>query len=278
MPHYHYGDRPQIRFGGGLTPMVKRLIIANVVVFIISQILLGSAASRQFINFFGLVPASVFRQLMFWQFFTYMFLHGGLWHILINMFMLWMFGGDLERKWGGKRFLRYYFITGIGAGFIHYLSAMNSPIPTIGASGAIFGILVAFGMTFPERIVTLLVFFVFPVSMKAKHLVMIFALIQIFAYFAYGEAEGVARFAHLGGMLIGYIYLKAGKKGDYGELPSWFNLVFRISQWRIRQRAKQREAREKEEDLDAILDKISRQGMESLTLREKRTLQRKSRS
>ncbi len=273
MPYY-YGDRPQIGFGGGLTPVVKRLIIANVAVFIF-QIMLGNAASRQFINFFGLVPASVFRQLMLWQFFTYMFLHGGLWHILINMFVLWMFGSDLERKWGGKKFLRYYFITGIGAGFIHYFSAINSSIPTIGASGAIFGILVAFGMTFPERIVTLLIFFVFPVSMKAKHLVMLFALIQIFAYFAYGEAEGVARFAHLGGMLIGYLYLKAGRRG-YGEFPSWPNLIFRISQWRIRQRAKQREEREKEENIDAILDKISRQGMESLTQREKRILQRKS--
>ena len=276
MPYYHYGDRPQMRFGGGLTPMVKRLIIANVAVFIF-QIMLGNASSHAFINFFGLVPASVFRQLRFWQFFTYMFLHGGLWHILINMFVLWMFGSDLEREWGGRKFLRYYFITGIGAGFIHYLSAINSPIPVIGASGAIFGVLVAFGMTFPERIVTLLIFFVFPVSMKAKHLVMLFAVIQLLAYLAYGEAEGVARFAHLGGMLIGYLYLKAGR-GGYGELPSWSNLVFRISQWRVRQRARQREAREKEEDIDAILDKISRQGMESLTQREKRILQRKSRT
>lgn len=274
MPHYYYGDRPQIHFGGGLTPMIKRLIIANVAVFIF-QIMLGSTFSRQFINLFGLVPALAFRKLMLWQFFTYMFLHGGLGHIFFNMFVLWMFGGELERKWGEKKFLRYYLITGIGAGFIYYLSAPNSPSPTIGASGAIFGILVAFAMTFPERIITLLVFFIFPISMKAKHLVMLFAVIELLSYLSYGKAEGIARFAHLGGMLIGYLYLKAGR-GDYGELPSWSNLSFRISQWRIRQRAKQREAREKEEDIDAILDKISRQGMGGLTRRERKTLQRKS--
>jgi len=275
MPSYYYGDRPQMRFGGGvLTPMVKRLIIANVAVFVF-QLMLGGTASRRFIELFGLVPVFAVRKLMFWQFFTYMFLHGGFWHILFNMFVLWMFGGDLERKWGEKQFLRYYLITGIGAGFIYYLSALNSSIPTIGASGAIFGILVAFGMTFPERIVTLLIFFVFPVSMKAKHLVMLFAALEFFLYLSPGSTVGVARFAHLGGMLVGYLYLKTGRRG-YGELPGLSDLSFRISQWRIRQRAKQREAREKEEDIDAILDKISRRGVGSLTLRERRTLQRKS--
>jgi len=250
-----------MRFGGELTPMVKRLIIANAAVFIF-QIMLGSSA-RRFSELFGLVPSSVFHKLMFWQFFTYMFLHGGLGHILINMFVLWMFGGDLEREWGEKKFLRYYLITGVGAGFIYYLSAVNSDIPTIGASGAIFGVLVAFGMTFPERIVTLLIFFVVPLRIKAKHLVMLFAGIELLSSLSYGKSDGIARFAHLGGI-------------GYGKMPSWSNLIFQISQWRIRQRAKQREARWKEEDIDAILDKISRQGMGSLTGREKRTLQRKS--
>lgn len=258
--------------------MVKRLIIANVAVFIL-QIMLGSTSSRQsqFINFLGLVPAFVFRKLMFWQFFTYMFLHSPIYlrHILMNMFLLWMFGSDLEREWGGRKFLQYYLITGIGAGFMYYLSAVNSGIPTIGASGAIFGILVAFGMTFPERIVTLLVFFVFPVSMKAKHLVMLFAVIELLLYISSGSAGGVARFAHLGGMLIGYLYLRRERRG-YGGTPWWSDLSFRISQGRIRQRAKQREAREKEEDIDAILDKIARRGMGSLTWRERRILQRKS--
>jgi len=254
--------------------MVKRLIIINTVVFIF-QIVLGRTAYRQFISIFGLVPASVSHKLMFWQFFTYMFLHGGFGHLLINMFVLWMFGSDLEREWGEKKFLRYYLITGIGAGFIYYLSAINSVIPTIGASGAVFGILVAFGMTFPERTITLLVFFVIPVSMKAKRLVMLFAGIELLSYLSYGQAEGIARFAHLGGMLVGYLYLKVVMRG-YGRLPSWSDLLFRISQWRIRQRAKQREMREEEEDIDAILDKISRQGMGSLTWRERKILQRKS--
>lgn len=211
MPYYYYGDRPQIGFGGGLTPMVKKLIIANIAIFIF-QIMLGSAPSRQFINLFGLVPAFVFRELRLWQFFTYMFLHGGLWHIIFNMFVLWMFGSDLEKEWGERRFLHYYLITGMGAGFVYYLSALNSPIPTIGASGAIFGILVAFGMTFPEKIITLLIFFVFPVSMRAKHLVILFAVIELLLHLSPGSARGVARFAHLGGMLVGYLYLKMGRK------------------------------------------------------------------
>ncbi len=275
VPYYYSGERPQMRFGGGgLTPMVKRLIIANVVVFIF-QIVLGSTASRQFTGLFGLVPAFVIRKLMFWQFFTYMFLHGGIGHIAINMFVLWMFGCDLEREWGEKKFLHYYLITGIGAGFVYYLSAVNSGIPTIGASGAIFGVLVAFGMTFPERVITLLFFFIFPVNMKAKHLVILVAGVEFLSYLSYGKADGIARFAHLGGMLVGYLYLKTGRRGS-GEIPSWSNLSFQLSQWRIRQRAKQREAREKEEDIDAILDKISRRGMGSLTPGEKRILRRKS--
>ena len=198
-----------------------------------------------------------------------MFLHGGLGHILINMFILWMFGSELERVWGERKFLQYYLITGIGAGFTYYLSAVNSGIPTIGASGAIFGVLVAFGMTFPERII--LVFLILP--MKAKHAVMLFAGLELWDYLSRGSADGIARFAHLGGMLVGYLYLKVGK-GDYGGMPSWADLTFRISQWRIRQRAMRKES--KEEDIDAILDKVSRRGMGSLTRRERRILRGKS--
>lgn len=270
MPYY-YGERPGVRFGGGgMPPVVKQLIMINVAVFMF-QLILGSA-EPQFKRWLGLVPALVSHKFTIWQFFTYMFLHGSIGHIFINMFVLWMFGSELEREWGSKSFLRYYFITGIGAGFIYYLSAFNSPAPTIGASGAIFGLLVAFGMMFPNRIV--LVSLIFP--MKAKHAVILFAGIELYSYLQHGTAEGIARFAHLGGMLIGYLYLKHNQGGRFGGIPLLGDIVFRFSQWIIRQRAKKQESTGREPTVDEILDKISRQGMESLTEKEKKILGRRS--
>lgn len=267
MPYYSQ-ENPQMRFGPTLPPVIKRLIIANIAIFVFQQIL-----GESLLGLLGLVPKLAVSKLMFWQFFTYMFLHGGLWHLLINMFILWMFGSDLERKWGGRKFLHFYFTCGIGAGIIYYLSALKSLIPTIGASGAIFGILAAFGMTFPERMVTLLLFFFFPVNMKAKHLVLLFAVIELLALPA-GEGK-IAHFAHLGGMLVGYLYLKLG--GGYGKFPTLDEPLFRLQQWRVRQQSSSKPTYE-EKDIDAILDKISRQGLGSLTSEERKILRRKSRN
>jgi membrane associated rhomboid family serine protease len=185
---------------GGLTPVVKKLIIINVVVFCLQLIF---DTNLGFTRIFGLVPASLFGKLMLWQVFTYMFLHGGVIHLAFNMFALWMFGLDIERRWGSRRFLFYYLFTGVGAGIITYLSSINSMVPNIGASGAIFGILVAYGMMFPYR--TILVSFIFP--MKARNVVILFAVLEFFASFAH-TPDGIGHFAHLGGMLFGYLYLK----------------------------------------------------------------------
>ncbi|MCD5390692.1 rhomboid family intramembrane serine protease [candidate division NPL-UPA2 bacterium] len=274
MSYYYGGERPYIRFGPSLTRAVKSLILINAGVFLLQLILKFSDLERGFTHFFGLVPVLVSEKSMLWQFFTYMFLHGGLFHILFNMLTLWMFGSDLEREWGRKEFLRYYFITGVGAGILYYFSAMRSAIPAIGASGAIFGVLVAYALTFPERRITLFLFFILPVTMKARHLILFFGGLQLLALLHYGRTSGIAHFAHLGGMLVGYLYLRGWRRTGYG-LSGWTaDLRFRLSQSLIRRRAKRRE--DLEEDVDSILDKISREGMRSLTRRERRILQRKS--
>jgi membrane associated rhomboid family serine protease len=142
---------------------VKALIAVNIAVFVL-QILSRLLGSNAIVLYFGLVPARVTEDLMLWQFVTYMFLHGGVFHIFFNMLTLFMFGNDLERYWGTRRFLNYYFITGIGAGLCSWIVAMHSESVIIGASGAIYGLLLAYGVTYPNRIVYLN--FLLPVKVK----------------------------------------------------------------------------------------------------------------
>jgi membrane associated rhomboid family serine protease len=188
------------RFGGGsLPPMVKYLLIANGGVFLL-QLMLPPAFTRTL----ALVPYDISHSFHIWQFFTYMFLHGGFFHIAFNMFALWMFGSDIEREWGGREFLKFYLLCGVGAGVINFLLTMNSPVPVIGASGAIYGVLVAYAMMYPNRMIY--IYFLFPI--KVKYLVIGFAAIEFIS--SWNRAgDGVAHFAHLGGMLIGYLYLKS---------------------------------------------------------------------
>jgi len=198
----YYSKATRVFFGGPVTRTVKLLIAINVGVFLIQSIthLLGS----NFIDaYFGLVPAFVTHDYMIWQLVTYMFLHGGVFHIFFNMLTLFMFGNDLERYWGTSRFLNYYLITGIGAGLCSWLVAVNSPTITIGASGAIYGLLLAYGMLYPNRIVYLN--FLLPV--KVKWLVIIMGAIAFFSSIS-GSESGVANIAHLGGMLVGFLFLR----------------------------------------------------------------------
>jgi len=264
----HYGYR-SLSFGPGrITKAVKYLLLANVGVFFL-ELLWGA----ELIYIFGLTPALV-KKGFIWQIFTYMFLHGGLFHILFNMFVLWMFGCDIERAWGTKEFLKYYFITGVGAGFFTFFLSFNSHIPTIGASGAIFGILVAFAMMFPDRPVYL--YFLFPI--KAKYLVVFFAVIEFFASFRH-TSDGIGHFAHLGGMVIGYIYIKS----DW-RIYSFFRLsryLGYLRELRYRHRMKMiNKKREKDrrllERVDQILDKINQVGFDNLTKEEKKTLEEAS--
>ena len=126
---------------------VKLLLIINIIVFVLIE--LSGKRSTLFLSF-GLVPSMVWSQLKIWQIITYSFIHGGFFHIFFNMFVLWMFGKDLENQWGTKDFLIYYFVCGMGAGFITVLFGINSIIPVVGASGAIYGLLVAYGFTYPN--------------------------------------------------------------------------------------------------------------------------------
>jgi len=183
---------------------VKWLLIVNVGMF-----LLSSLAGSQFRNDFlllGLTPKLVVNQFPYfvWQLFTYMFLHGGISHLLFNMLALWMFGTMLERDWGTRRFLKYFFLCGIGAGLcdVAVNTLLDRNTTTIGASGGIYGLLLAFGVLYPNQ--TVLMNFLFPI--KAKYLVMIYGAIALFS--AFGANSGVSNIAHLGGMAFGYAYLK----------------------------------------------------------------------
>ena len=252
--------RPRYGFGGMLTPMVKSLLIINIIVFLMEYITGGT----EIIYFFGLVPRLIVQRFYIWQFVTYMFLHGGLWHLFLNMFILWMFGSEIERYWGSRAFLKYYFITGVGAGLLSWLTALGSVTPTIGASGAVYGILVAYGMMFPNRPIYL--YFLLPI--KAKHFVIFLVVMELMA--SRGQASsGIAHFAHLGGMLFGYLYLKRER------------LVFlardffrgRRSKRRVENKGREEQDGDMERKVDEILQKISREGRESLTQEEKDLLE-----
>lgn len=206
-----YSNSTGVLFGGPVTRTVKLLIIANVAVFII-QMIARALGSNSFIAYFGLIPAAVTEDLRVWQFVTYMFLHGGVFHIFFNMLTLFMFGNELERHWGTSRFLNYYALTGVGAGVCSWLVAMHSNTVIIGASGAIYGLLLAYGMLYPNRIVYLN--FLLPV--KVKWLVLIMGVMAFFSSVTGGE-PGVAHIAHLGGMLVGFVFLKSRDwVGQYG--------------------------------------------------------------
>jgi len=202
-------------FGGPITRTVKALISINIGVFVL-QFLASHLLDTNFIDvYFGLVPNSVTEHLMLWQFVTYMFLHGGFFHIFFNMLTLFMFGNEMERYWGTPRFLNYYFVTGIGAGLCSWVVAPHSTAVVIGASGAIYGLLLAYGLAYPNRIVY--VNFLLPI--KVKWLVLIMGAMAFLSSLG-GAESGVANIAHLGGMVIGYLFLR-GK--DWYDKYHYFN-------------------------------------------------------
>jgi membrane associated rhomboid family serine protease len=184
-------------FGYGLPPMIKKLMIVMGAVFIVQT------QVSQYIDInLGLVPFLVWQKYYLWQLATYIFLHGGMSHLLFNLLALWMFGGELENYWGSKRFLFYFFFCGIGAAIFTVAITPYQNFPIIGASGAIFGILLAYGWTFPNR--PIYIYFLFPIP--AKYLVIIYGLIEFFAS-AEGARGGVAHITHLGGLFFGLIYM-----------------------------------------------------------------------
>ena len=183
---------------GGMPPGIKNIIFINAIIFIM-QILNQSLEQVIFRNF-ALIPPEIIYHFKIWQLVTYMFLHGGFWHVFFNMFILWMFGSELEREWGTKEFLKYYFITGIGAGIFNLLL---SNAATIGASGAVYGVMLAYALRYPDRMVY--IYFLFPV--KVKYLMAFLVLVSFFSTFG-SSGDGIAHAAHLGGIVVGFAYLK----------------------------------------------------------------------
>ena len=223
MPYYR---QVGYSFGPPLTRMVKQLIIIMSAVFVVTNVIgaIPIETARLYLSaypraYLGLIPWLVIHYFFVWQLFTYLFLHGGWFHIIFNLFALWMFGSDLEAQWGSNKFLFYFFLTGVGAGLFCVVLEPSSRIPTIGCSGAIFGLLLAYGMLFPDRPIYLYMI----VPIKAKWFVVIMGVIEFVA--SYSDAtSGVSHIAHLGGMLFGFLYLRGP------HLPS--RLPRRYQEWR----------------------------------------------
>lgn len=209
-----YGYRFQWR--GLLPPAIKTLLIACTAVFAVQTILKLTSPGDYlwFRNYFGLVPFAVVRGYAY-QLVTYIFLHEGIWHLLINLLVLWMFGKDLELTWGARRFYFYFFLCGIGAGVIdvavkavlfYGFRSGTMDVATIGASGAIFGVLLAMAILFPHQQVWLIPF---PISLPMRTYVLIMGAIE-FYFTLTSPGDGVSHVCHLGGMAVGYLYLRRG--------------------------------------------------------------------
>ena len=188
---------------GAIPDVIFLLLVANGLMFALQQF----PGLEGFVRALALWPInSPWGEFYPWQFVTYGFLHGDMMHILFNMFMLWMFGRELEIIMGPRRFLTYY-LTGIaGAGVVQLVVAgiQGGGYPTVGASGGVFALLLAFGMAFPNRMIML----IFPpIPMKAKYMVILFGILELYLGVS-GNAPGIANFAHLGGMLFGFLLLR----------------------------------------------------------------------
>lgn len=224
---------PSNRFPTGL----KWLLIVNIGLFLFEYILRATSSVEFFRQNFYLMPAQVVQTFAIWQLVTYMFFHAGIGHILWNMLALWMFGVELERVWGTQRFLRFYFTCGICAGLTVVAAAYifgGTEVRTIGSSGAIYGILVAYGVMFPDQ--TILFGFLIPI--KSKYFVMIVGAIvflQSFSATFGGQGSGVAVFAHLGGLVTGYLLLRGRKLQSQIRQP----IVAGYQDWKLR-RAKRK--------------------------------------
>ncbi|MDR3218133.1 MAG: rhomboid family intramembrane serine protease [Dysgonamonadaceae bacterium] len=270
-------------FLGNIPAVTRNLLIINAIVWLACFVLQYSG-----IYLFNILGLHGFASGYFYiyQLVTYMFTHVDFWHLFFNMFALYMFGRVLESYWGQKRFLIYYLVTGIGAGIIQALISFYSPVPIIGASGAVFGILLAFGMIFPN--VPLYLMFI-PVPIKAKYMVIGYGLLELYLGFSNRTGDNVAHFAHLGGMLFGIILILYWRKhgGNWGNNRSNYLQTFKNKltglfkkkppKINIHKRSETdwaynaRKANETRE-IDRILDKIKYSGYDSLSEDEKKKL------
>ena len=262
--------------------ITKNLLIINILAFLATYILVYRGIDLN--SIFGLFYFE-YPEFHIYQFLTYMFMHGGWGHLFFNMFALWMFGCVMEQVWGPKKFLFYYILCGLGAGLVqelaqYFLSAGAGY--TVGASGAIYGILLAFGMTFPEERIFI---FPLPVPIKAKWFVLFYVALELFMAWS-SSGDGVAYFAHLGGMLFGFLLIRYWERNpnsrfgrsqgrrffqrmrsNLGGRRTADDDVAHKSDWDYNA-----DKKETEERIDEILDKIRKNGYASLTAEEKRFL------
>jgi membrane associated rhomboid family serine protease len=211
------GGGYRMGLGGWITPAIRNIIIACTGVFLVQTLTyaFGGPLRYEQLNYqFGLVPYEVTHRFHFWQPVTYLFLHAGIWHLLLNMLFLWMFGCDIERSWGRRRTYNYFFLTGVGAGLINVLIKTvgigSDMTATIGASGAIYGILLAAAILFPDRQIWLIPF---PVMIPMRIYALGLGAIAFFSALWSQPSDSISHVSHLGGMLVGYLYLRRG---------SWF--------------------------------------------------------
>jgi membrane associated rhomboid family serine protease len=301
--------RPGYRAGGGMgiggfgiTPTVKILLIVNVAVFAL-QILFPA------INNWGVYSTGTgILGLQIWRFITYMFMHGSLAHIGFNMLGLWIFGTQLEALWGRRVFLTYYFVCGLGGAILYSImdfAGIGGGGAMLGASGAIYGLLLAYGLTFPDNV--LLIGLIIPI--KAKYAVILFGLIELFSTAPGRGGSGVAHFAHLGGMLTGFLFilmtmpgmvrrLKGGFSGGGGGGSGGSDLAGIWRRFQTKRKIRvvrpdhktgpgngdgtsggsgESETPAEQKQIDLILDKISREGLQSLTDEEQDILRRAGR-
>ena len=254
-----------------MPPAIKAIIIANVIVFLFQNTAFGPFLTT--VGALWPIGAQSAGEYSFhlWQPFSYLFLHGSFTHLFFNMFALWMFGAEIENYWGTKNFVTYYFVCGVGAAIINLLATAGLPFPTVGASGAIFGVLLAFGMMFPERYIY--IYFLLPV--KTKYFVAGYAVIEFLSGLGnrtMGSGSNIAHFAHLGGMVVGYLYIMIRRNdGSISRMLRKFSLPKKQKGPVLWQGGGQGDD-VSEAEIDRILDKISSRGYDSLTAEEKRKL------
>jgi membrane associated rhomboid family serine protease len=258
-------------FGFHLTPWVKRLIIANAVVLLVIW-----AVPAPLTYWLEFAPAHVLTRP--WGAVTYMFVHGGFWHLLINMLMLFFFGPPLEDMWGGREFLKFYFVAGLGGAAFSFLFAYNTAV--IGASAAVLGVMLAFAMNWPDM--PIYIWGILPI--KAKWLITFLAVVNLVSATSGGN-DGVAHFAHLGGLAAAFLYLKLDYRmgEEVGRLRKrvrrrGFSVAAGAGAASVKPKSPKRTRKErKEEDqlldeVDRVLDKISESGLSSLSDDERRIL------
>jgi membrane associated rhomboid family serine protease len=253
-----------LKFGSYEGEATRMLIIINIMLFVLIYLFPGFP----WLSLFGFQGSVAFFGFRIWQFFTYMFLHLGLWHLVLNMLMLLFFGLPLEEAWGRNKFISYYFFSGLGAAFFSLIFSFKSLM--VGASGAIFGVLLAYALMFPESVIVL--FFIFP--LKTKPAVLILATINFLGAISSG-GNGVTYLASLGGALFGYLYLKSEWLKSHIFHFSLANFILNKDKSNISFHNPARKS--SDSNVDAILDKISKYGMQSLTKREQAALDKASR-